>query len=369
MSGLQPLDYLPAFAFLALVFALGELFVAQLQARHIALFSILLGFSLILVRAWLILTKRMHLVAPLFETTLPVLWFLGPLIRAFLLDRVLGQTIRFGRLALHFIPAAVAVLLLIPSWLQPTSVKLQRIESLYAGQPEGVGAYLFLAGLLHNIFYMLWTLKDLYSEISLDSLKKESVVRASLLFPALIVMGTFVAVIALLTKNYDWLAISITIVAFNAPTIYIVQRRYPQFFYDLEQVVQRDKERNRYQRSRLGGISLDELEIRLKRIMEEQEAYKDEDLSLPELASRLDITAHQLSEYINHHLRQNFAGLVNQYRVKAACDLLLSQRERTVLSIAYDVGFNSKSTFNDAFQRHTGLSPGQFRKQQGSRTD
>lgn len=362
MGGLHPLDYLPAFAFLVLIFSLGELFVVQIRSRNILLAAVFLGFAMVLIRAWLLLTMRMHLVAPFFEITMPVLMFIGPMIRAFLEERVAQRPISWSVLLLHFIPGILVSLILIPNLLESTPEKLARIEAIYRGQPSGPGVWIFPLGLVHNIFYMAWAVRDLSSDISLDSLKKEGVIRASLVFPGLTILGSSVALVALLSGHLGYLGLSISIIALNGPMVYFVQRRYPQFFHDLEVVYQREKEKNRYQKTRLGGIDVKDLESRLGKIMEMEQAFKEEDLSLPELASRLDITVHQLSEYINHHLNQNFSGFVNQYRVRAACKMLLEEKERTVLSIAYDVGFNSKSTFNDAFQRHTGISPGQYRK-------
>lgn len=363
MAGLQPMDHLPAFAFLALVFALGELLVVQIKARNLLLCGIFLGYAMLLIRAWLLLTRRMHLVAPVFETTMPAVFFLGPLLRAFLQHRILGQTLKWKSLWIHLIPAFLAIAVLIPNWLETTPEKLARIEAIYRGEPEGPGLFLFPLGLLHILVYMGWTLRDTLSVVSVQSLKQEGVLRASLLFPVVISLGTGIALLAVIGGQYYMLNWSITIVALNGPLVYFVQRRYPQFFHDLENILQRERDRNRYQKSRLTGIDVEELEARLKVTMEKEEAFRSEDLTLAELAARLQITPHQLSEYINHNLQMNLSTFVNRYRIGAACRLLLEDRQRTVLSVAYEVGFNSKSTFNEAFQKEMGMSPGRYRKE------
>ena len=63
-------------------------------------------------------------------------------------------------------------------------------------------------------------------------------------------------------------------------------------------------------------------------------------------------------------LDQNFVGFVNQYRIEMAKDKLrnISDRGETILEIMYDVGFNSKSSFNTLFKQNTGLTPSDFRK-------
>jgi AraC-like DNA-binding protein len=67
---------------------------------------------------------------------------------------------------------------------------------------------------------------------------------------------------------------------------------------------------------------------------------------------------------INENLGSNFYNLINKYRINEAQGLILSPEKSKLKleAIAYDVGFKSKSTFNEAFKRNTGLTPSQFRK-------
>ena len=65
---------------------------------------------------------------------------------------------------------------------------------------------------------------------------------------------------------------------------------------------------------------------------------------------------------INERLNMNFNTFINQYRIDEAQKLLIRDPERSVISVAYDVGFNSKSSFYDAFSRYTGVTPQAYRK-------
>ncbi|WP_128544792.1 helix-turn-helix domain-containing protein [Larkinella soli] len=108
-----------------------------------------------------------------------------------------------------------------------------------------------------------------------------------------------------------------------------------------------------------------ELKQRLIHRMEEGKAYRNGDLTLPELAEQLGTSTNILSDLINNDLGQNFYDFVNRYRVEA-CKVLLTDPKYdrfTILAVAYEAGFNSKSTFHKAFREATGLSPGQFRKE------
>lgn len=98
--------------------------------------------------------------------------------------------------------------------------------------------------------------------------------------------------------------------------------------------------------------------------MAENEPYLDASLSLHDLARQAKIPSRDLSLAINHHLNKHFFDFVNEYRIKKAKQLLTDpdKRELTILEILYDVGFNSKSSFNTAFKKHTGFTPTEYRK-------
>ena len=98
-------------------------------------------------------------------------------------------------------------------------------------------------------------------------------------------------------------------------------------------------------------------------IMKEIRPYLDEECSLQQIAEDLEITPHQLSQLINEHLGVNFNAYINRFRIDAACKMLLEEKNRSVLSIAYAIGFNSKSSFYEAFSKNMGLTPKDFRKQ------
>ena len=98
--------------------------------------------------------------------------------------------------------------------------------------------------------------------------------------------------------------------------------------------------------------------------MESEKPYLEPSLSIYDLSKRLDLPSKDLSILINHHLNKHFFDFVNEYRIKNAMKLLSDKnnKELTVLEILYEVGFNSKSSFNTAFKKHTRQTPTQFRK-------
>ena len=101
----------------------------------------------------------------------------------------------------------------------------------------------------------------------------------------------------------------------------------------------------------------------LKQYMAEEEPFLDPSLTIQELANQIDIPVRDLSVLINHHMEQHFFDFVNEYRIKKAMGILKDQyrSQVTVLEILYEVGFNSKSSFNTSFKKHTNLTPTAYR--------
>jgi AraC-like DNA-binding protein len=100
--------------------------------------------------------------------------------------------------------------------------------------------------------------------------------------------------------------------------------------------------------------------------MENNKPYLEPELTLEELASQMLVKPRVLSQAINEILGQNFFDFINRYRIKEASRLLTNPRDQkiTILEVLYDVGFNSKSSFNTLFKKYTGLTPTEFRKKQ-----
>lgn len=101
----------------------------------------------------------------------------------------------------------------------------------------------------------------------------------------------------------------------------------------------------------------------LKQLMVIHKPYLENDLKLGDLAQRLSISNHHLSQIINEHLHQNFSEFINYYRIKEAQELIMKNKEAKIIGVAYDVGFNTKASFNSAFKKFTGTSPSIFRDQ------
>jgi AraC-like DNA-binding protein len=105
------------------------------------------------------------------------------------------------------------------------------------------------------------------------------------------------------------------------------------------------------------------LSKQLKNYMEEEKPYIQIELTLKNLASALDTYPHYVTQVLSMVFHQNFYDFINTYRIEEAQQRLVDPQFKnlTILAIAYDCGFNSKSTFNRIFKQKTGLTPTEYR--------
>jgi len=124
------------------------------------------------------------------------------------------------------------------------------------------------------------------------------------------------------------------------------------------------KEGEKYTRS---GLKEKQAEAYLKKLIsyvEETKPYLNGDLSIQDLSDATGISRHHITQVLNEKHRKNFFTFINEYRVKEVIARFsdLKYNNFTILAIAYDSGFNSKTTFNSIFKSQTGMTPSEFRE-------
>lgn len=120
----------------------------------------------------------------------------------------------------------------------------------------------------------------------------------------------------------------------------------------------------KYKKSGLTTSLSQELKEQLIRLFDEEKIYKDNDISLEVLASKLNTTRHNASQVINEHFQVSFHELINTYRIQEAKKILDNDRKNNlnIIDVAYEVGYNNKVTFNKAFKKDTRLTPSEYQK-------
>lgn len=109
-------------------------------------------------------------------------------------------------------------------------------------------------------------------------------------------------------------------------------------------------------------LLLHEWKDKIVHLFEEEHIYKNPDLTLTNLANLLNTNRNMISKTINQEFEMNFNDFVNEKRAEAVIERLKKGEHitNTLLGIAMDCGFNSKTTFNRAFKKYTATTPGQF---------
>jgi AraC-like DNA-binding protein len=121
---------------------------------------------------------------------------------------------------------------------------------------------------------------------------------------------------------------------------------------------------NKSRRLKLQDDQLDGYLSRLEDFITTEKPYLNSELTLGDLATMLDMSKHHLSETINHKLQKNFYNYINEHRINEIKSLLQDPQHasKTITTLAYQVGFNSRSAFNIFFKKTTLMTPTQFRK-------
>ena len=123
-----------------------------------------------------------------------------------------------------------------------------------------------------------------------------------------------------------------------------------------------DSDKEEVKRKLISDEELLKIKTQLENIMVLQEPYLDSELNLIKLAEMLSVSTHHLSYVINTGFNKNFFQYVNEFRVEYAKILLKKDSKLSILGIAYESGFNSKTSFNTTFKKVTGLTPSEFKK-------
>jgi ligand-binding sensor domain-containing protein/AraC-like DNA-binding protein len=122
--------------------------------------------------------------------------------------------------------------------------------------------------------------------------------------------------------------------------------------------------KKKYKSSSLDPERAEEYLKKLIYLMEYEKAYRDEKVSLMSLSKKLSISYHLLSQIINERMNRSFYDLINSYRIEEAKKRIVDPKEekQSILTIAYDVGFNTKAAFNRVFKKYTKMTPTEYKK-------
>jgi len=316
-------------------------------------------------------------------------WIFGPLVYLYAVAAS-DRSWRFGpRTLIHFVPVLVTLALAAPYYMMTGAEKIAAYQRwTVGGMPRHLAIldpFKYVSGIGYSAATVLYLrrhrrrIEDSYSNtarVNLVWLLWLAAAAGSIWLLATTLRVSDVG--SRLRDEHVSLAIALLVYAIG----YLGLRQPEVFRYEtaefrvpeqtatliLSQPSQEPINTPRYERSGLGDEEAAQLKEALLAIMSAENPWKDSELTLADLATRLDSTPHKLSEVLNSEIGQTFYDFVNGYRVREVQRRIRAGEAKTLkmLALALDAGFASKSTFNQAFKKHTSQTPSDFRQAVGA---
>lgn len=300
----------------------------------------------------------------------PFPFLAGPLLYLYL--RTLTQKTKLRkRDFLHFIPFGICVLYLLPYFFQSTQQKLDSLYTEYFVNTD-MGEWYYVRSailILHVLVYLaliIWTSFKYLRQVKEKSIQADK----SVLFQLRYLVITFVLlwIFGVLRYTLDHTAqgnllihIGVSVMIYGLGYICLTK---PEIVKGEKELPPEPPPAPKYEKSTLLPERAERYLKKLQQVMETEKPYLDGELTLQKLAEKLSIPPHHLSQIINERLNQSFSDFVNSYRVEEVKKRLLdpAKKHYSILAIAEEVGFNSKSSFNAVFKKHANVTPSEFRK-------
>ncbi|MEN7551094.1 helix-turn-helix domain-containing protein [Rapidithrix thailandica] len=150
-------------------------------------------------------------------------------------------------------------------------------------------------------------------------------------------------------------------------SILIIHYKFKVITLKEEKPVVSEEVIKKYEKSGLQATDINKYQRQLDKHMLFNKPYLDSELTLSELAEQLAMPRHHLTQLLSSRYQQSFYQFINEYRIKEATEIMKAQKMNgNFLNLAHEVGFNSKSSFNNYFKKITGKTPSDFKNQLNS---
>ena len=258
---------------------------------------------------------------------------------------------------LHFLPVIIASAVSI-TFIYSSDLQKQLLLSEYFYNTN-----ILYIGVTGWLLFMVYLFRSVHQLLNYFILSKQTILNnpsALVVFIILtfLMLACISDLVAFISNKAVFMELSVLIITLIIIFLFLINFRYPGYYKILYGVVENEKKKRFY----LKGINFKELTSKLNYLMDKEEIFTDEYISLPILAQKVNLSQHQLSQFLNEQKGESFSSFINKYRIKKAKKMLLENPEEKILSIAYDVGFQSKSTFNAAFVKFADMTPHEFRE-------
>ncbi len=294
------------------------------------------------------------------------IFLFGPLIYCYIRRLIFQEKPVFRLSSWHYLPAMMHILIIIGLYIAPEKI------TTFLNEIEFLRYFWFFVELVGVLSFLIYTIASFklfkkHKKVMEHQVSYELVIRqyvtyvlvAVALFTVLWLISFIGGVFRLssinMILNYEVMWVSIPLF------IYVVgyySLRQPEIFrMPLLPKVKEEK-------ARLKPDEIQQLQKRLNFFIQEEEIYKTPDLSLKTLAEKLNTSPNNLSWLLNQIYQKSFYDYINAHRVQEVLESIDRELhlKQTLLAIAFDAGFNSKSTFNKAFKHVTSQTPSAYIK-------
>lgn len=362
---------------------LGCLFLKNATREKIAHYYqgiFLLALSLAILEEFLNNTGYILKVLPLTNFAEPLNLAYGPLLFLYVKRSLYPQN-KFSKDSLHFLIFFIYLVYMGFYFFQPEVVKYNSyiyskhpdwpqlaVNYAFSEDPLGIRSYINPITAAHFSAYLLLTVNVIWFRKNKNgrlntkfNREKVSELKFSIIH-FIVLIAVFIATKALFARDLGDYFISVYITILFSLTAYRAMNKSayfdtPHSFLDMPL--------SKYKKSSLSEDQKQKLLAALKTEMEQNQYYTNNLASLSGLARRLNASNHHVSQVINEKMNWSFYEMIAWYRVESAKKLLRSNKRKnlTIEEIAEEVGYNSKSSFNTAFKKITGLTPSYYRNQ------
>jgi len=300
----------------------------------------------------------------------PVTFLFGPLIYLYIYRLIHKREYSLKEYLLHLTPFIVINILMFPIYLQPNAVKLARFSAESINNESPFDLVISLIQIAQLAIYIYYCMKEIgaYRKKLPGTVANMEKIKLTYLYVGFyfffIIFGFTLVLIVLVFlglqtgKAYlDWMPILVPMAIYV--TGYFTLRQD-----ELADVSFIDEMKEKTGKSTNQSVEYTGQKEMLIEKMGKEKYYLNNALSIQLLADAVGLTLHELSRLINEGFHENFYDFVNRYRVEDAKQMLRDSKygNLTILAIAEEAGFNSKSAFNAAFKKHTGMTPTEYRK-------
>ena len=329
--------------------------------------ALLFVLTLVVGSSVLIFSKLYGAIPFILGIFLPVHYLIGPLFYFYISSLTQHDFQIKNKHILHFAPFFICIVSWIPFFFLETTAKLSITEGFITHNLKTFELTLrFVLRWTHLLIYLFLSASILikHKKQIKDQHSTSNKMKLTWLRNLMLIFTLFIILSGLFYFTWDPknnLFVFTRILIFIEP-FFVFYLGYKGLTQPYILINGQEINKKKYSYSNLTKDDAKQFLNRLLQYIKSEKPFTDPNLTLKELARKINIQQRYLSQIINEYMHQNFHDFINHYRIEFAATMLSEEKEKSILDIAYDSGFNSKSSFNSEFKKNMHMTPSQYRK-------